>query len=102
MARYTKEREHEDGWSRWVAPVMSGYKMACCDCGLVHDTEFIAVKVTKHNDDGTWEYEELDESEYRVLFRARRNNRSTGQVRRHLPANVEVSRGDLNENLNKE
>lgn len=83
MARIKQEFEEDDGWSRWVSPVMSGYRLACCDCGLVHDMEFAAVRVIKQNDDGTWDYDELDPDEYRVMFRAKRHNRSTGQHRRH-------------------
>ena len=67
----TRHREEEaltvDGWSRWVYPIMEGYKITCCDCGLVHQTEF---RVT---DDYT-----------RVEFRVRRDNRATGQIRRHM------------------
>lgn len=37
--------------------------MACCDCGLVHDMDFRIV-------------------EGKIQFRARRNNRATGQLRR--------------------
>jgi hypothetical protein len=25
----------------WVRPVRRGYKMACCDCGLVHRMDFM-------------------------------------------------------------
>ena len=52
--------------SHWVYPIMDGYKLCCCDCGLVHDMQF---RVTDEYD--------------RVEFRVRRNNRSTAQVRRH-------------------
>lgn len=24
----------------WIQPVMKGYRMACCDCGLVHALDF--------------------------------------------------------------
>jgi hypothetical protein len=87
MTRFRQEFELEDGWSREVAPAMEGYKLACCDCGLVHDMDFKVVKVTQHNPDGSWESEELDSAEYRVIFKARRNKRSTAQVRRHKKAN---------------
>ena len=67
MTKHRQEEAiHPDGWSRWVYPVMEGYKMTCCDCGLVHEMEF---RVTD-------EYN-------RVEFRVRRDNRATGQVRRH-------------------
>ena len=71
MTRRYRDEEavHPDGWSRWVYPVMDGYKMSCCDCGLVHDMQF---RVTDDYD--------------RVEFRVRRNNRATAQVRRHRKA----------------
>ena len=48
--------------NEWVQPVRKGYKMACCDCGLVHDMDFRI----KNN---------------RVQFRVRRNNRATAGIR---------------------
>lgn len=35
--------EREDGWTDWVHP-LPGYRMQCCDCGLVHDMEFAIVQ----------------------------------------------------------
>lgn len=46
----------------WVQPVKRGYKMACCDCGLVHTMDF---RVHKG----------------RAQFRAWRNPRATGGIR---------------------
>jgi len=70
MTKYTDESRFMDaeGWSRWVQPVENGYKMSCCDCGLVHTMDF------RVDDEG------------RAQFRVRRNNRSTAQVRRHMKA----------------
>lgn len=82
MARLKTMVEREDGWCDEVTPVMKGYRMACCDCGLVHDMQFRAVRVKKFNDDGAWIGDWLDPNKYRIAFRARRNNRSTAQVRR--------------------
>lgn len=65
MARYRQEEAVNGRWSRWVQPVRRGYKMACCDCGLVHDMDF-----------------RIEAG--RVQFRAARNNRATGQVRRYM------------------
>jgi len=50
--------------NEWVQPVKKNYKMACCDCGLIHELDFRIVK-------------------NRVQFRARRNSRATGQFRRY-------------------
>ena len=57
------------GWSEWVTPWMDEfgvqhYRIACCDCGLVHRVAFYV--------DST--------GEVSVAFR--RDNRGTGQVRR--------------------
>lgn len=57
-----KYNEPKDG--EWVQPVRKGYKMCCCDCGLVHNVDF-RVK------DGC------------IQFRVSRNARSTALVRRH-------------------
>lgn len=60
MGTYEKPKRME-----WVQPVRRGYKLACCDCGLVHTMDFRIYKG-------------------RVQFRADRNERSTGQMRRWL------------------
>ena len=56
--------EHPEA-DEWVQPIRKGYKMACCDCGLVHDMDF---RIHKN----------------RVQFRARRNNRATAGIRRGM------------------
>jgi hypothetical protein len=73
MARYRQEVGGETGdgdWTRWIRATTTPYRIACCDCGLVHDLEFQVV-------DG------------QVEFRARRNERSTGQRRRWKRAKAE-------------
>lgn len=75
--------ERDDGWCDWVRPLMAGYRMACCDCGLVHDMQFQVIKRGRTFPDGSWEGTEVDGDKFRVAFRARRNKRATAQVRRH-------------------
>jgi hypothetical protein len=58
--RYTTPADGE-----WVQPIRKGYKMRCCDCGLVHKMDF-RVK------------------NGRIQFRAFRDNRSTGACRRQF------------------
>jgi len=48
----------------WQQPIEKGYKMKCCDCGLVHIMDFRIYKG-------------------RVQMRAFRDNRSTAQGRRY-------------------
>lgn len=56
-------RRQKDG--EWVQPVRRGYKLACCDCGLVHRVDFRI-------------------QAGRVQFRAFRAPRSTGAMRRAM------------------
>lgn len=63
MARMDEPAPNEDGWIDWRR-IAKATRVACCDCGLVHDTE-----VTVKN--GV------------PYIRIRRNNRSTANVRRH-------------------
>lgn len=65
-ARWTQEieREADGGWTRWIPIEGDRYRIACCDCGLVHDLEF-------------------DRSDDALAFRAKQNMRSTAQWRRH-------------------
>ena len=57
----------------WVQPVRRGYKMGCCDCGLVHRLDFRLVKG-------------------RTQFRAFRDNRATAAMRRVLRARYDKAR----------
>lgn len=61
-----KYNEVED--REWVQPIRNGYKMMCCDCGLVHKLDFRIVGKIKRF----------------IQFRASRDNRATGQFRRHI------------------
>ena len=83
MARkaFRKYEANDDGWCDWVSPTLrQPYKLACCDCGLVHDMEFQAVEIVKEKRGGWWEGEPLKVA-YRVLFRVRRNERETEKLR---------------------
>jgi len=73
VPRIKQEVATDGRWTAEIYPVMRDvrpYRMACCDCGLVHDIEF-------------WVHRWPDGSD-RVAMRVARNNRSTGQVRRGL------------------
>jgi hypothetical protein len=62
-----KERYYEPEAGEWVRPVMEGYKMSCCDCGLVHTFNFSVKRV---------------DGKYRVFFQVFRDNRATAAIRR--------------------
>jgi len=72
---------NEDGWSDWQLPTRH-YRLACCDCGLVHDIEF-RVSRAERQPNGSYVIYSHDPTDCVVQFRVRRNNRSTAQVRRH-------------------
>jgi hypothetical protein len=85
MARFKKYTvETNDEWTDEVFPIMRGYKMACCDCGLVHNIEFDVFEIEEFNKDGSFKGNVREGKEWRVAMRVRRNNRSTGQMRRSM------------------
>jgi hypothetical protein len=59
---YREYTVDDEGWTEWVQPIRRGYKMRCCDCGLVHEMMFRSRKG-------------------RVQFRARRHERATAGSR---------------------
>lgn len=61
----TKYPIKENG--EWIRPIRRGYKMRCCDCGLVHRLDF---KLIPYG------------SGKKIMFRAFRDNRATAAVRR--------------------
>jgi len=73
----------EDGWSEWIHP-SPGFRMECCDCGLVHE---LHVRIGKDNGEGT----PLNEGE-------RRNGRAViFRMRRATESNTQSALGDLEE-----
>ena len=66
--------------NEWQMPIEKGYKMACCDCGLVHSIDFKVIdpetnKVIKNA---------------RTIMRARRHETLTKQERKER--NIEVTK----------
>lgn len=37
---YEKHQVDENGWTAWIVPNKNNWRVACCDCGLVHDFKF--------------------------------------------------------------
>lgn len=63
-------RYDEPKAGEWVYPKRRGYKLACCDCGLVHRLNF---RLVKRSSGGRF-----------IQFQVFRDNRATGQIRRYL------------------
>ena len=55
----------------WVCPIRRGYRLACCDCGLVHDVDFRLAGTKQRR---------------LIEVRMRRNNRATAAMRRWMKA----------------
>lgn len=61
-----------------VFPEMKGYRMACCDCGLIHKMDFKVVEVVSNTDDGeTATVPPDNEAALRVVLTAYRDEVAT-------------------------
>ncbi len=81
MPPFRKLKEGKNGWTSWQYPVMTGYLLACCDCGLVHRVEFKTVKVILRLKGGGFLYEPMP-PKFRVKLRAKRANGHTAKLRK--------------------
>lgn len=61
--------------------MMTNYHLECCDCGLVHTMNFVAVEVERSNSKGGGVFVHLDKKKYKVMFKVRRNEKYTKQQR---------------------
>lgn len=61
-----------DGWTEWQTPIMNGYRVKCCDCGLVHEAEFRIYRVDERVGSETFG-PEMPADDYRVQLRMRRD-----------------------------
>lgn len=56
----------------WFAPKMRGFRLKCCDCGLIHDID--------------WRHAEGNELQMRII----RNERATAAARRNRKKKVVI------------
>lgn len=71
--RYPQVFADKGKYSKWITPKVRGYRMACCDCGLVHELEFMAIDRKNRR---------LSCNKVQIKFRIKRNNRATAAIRR--------------------
>lgn len=85
MPTYEAVTTEGGDFSDWIFPKdRVDYRMACCDCGLVHDLQFAVMRVKARLSRGRIELTQIRKQEkFQVGFRARRNSRATSQIRRH-------------------
>lgn len=57
---------------KWIKPKMNGYKMECCDCGLIHEIDFRVVKIIERHENGENTFELVEDGNLEVELRARR------------------------------
>lgn len=62
-----------EGWSEWIRP-LPGYLMQCCDCGLIHEMQFSARKVTEWIPPDRHVSDEIADPDVIVMMRARRHD----------------------------
>ena len=86
MAKYKRLSPDDGDWSEWIDfdLLATGHREGCCDCGMVHDVDFEISKLKKKNPDGSCDYEPVDPAKFLLRKRVKRNNRATGQIRRHM------------------
>lgn len=77
--KYFQVKSPPGKYSDWLLP-SHRHKMACCDCGLVHDFQFKAVAAKKGARPGVTLV--TDAPGLRVMFRAKRNRAATAAKRR--------------------
>ena len=65
------EVENAEDWSEWVCPDPKGYLMECCDCGLVHEAEFMVVRYKSETEREVCE--PVDDPNLQAVFRMRRS-----------------------------
>lgn len=81
---YPIQFTNDDGYCDWILPEMDkDYRMACCDCGLVHNMQFAVMRVKEDLGNGYKDLRPTKAGQFVVMMRAARNNRATGQIRRH-------------------
>lgn len=80
---YPVLKETNTGWCEWQYPEMKKYRMACCDCGLVHTLQFAVVENTGRGPaKGEFVFRVLPSKKLRVRLRARRDEKETRLLRK--------------------
>lgn len=81
--KFPKLKEGGNGWCKWLYPIPRKYKMACCDCGLVHTIQFEVIEqTTKETVEAGFRYRVLRDPKMRVRMRAKRDNAETKRLRK--------------------
>lgn len=93
MAKYPVIEGVNDGWSELIFPDMKHYKMACCDCCLIHAIRFTVYETTKKDKNGNFEIIGKAKSKtLRVGIEVKRDNRATAAMRRGKNATKKKAR----------
>jgi len=84
MGKKTRSIYEEPKPGEWVNPIMKGYKLVCCDCGLVHKMDFRVFVKEKKFKDGSYIEGKIGKGASKLFasFRCWRDNRATAAHRR--------------------
>lgn len=76
--KFKQESTNKSGrFTDWIRPVMTGYHMSCCDCGLVHTINFQAIQIVARLNGAWYRYKTLNKKDYQVEMKIRRNEKLT-------------------------
>jgi hypothetical protein len=70
-------------WTKIEIKSNQQLKMKCMDCGLIHALKFKIIQVVANDRKGNYTYT-LSNKTFRIMMRIKKNNRSTGQLRRNI------------------
>jgi len=74
IIEFIKYEGKRGGWTEWISPKMKGYKMQCCDCGLIHEIDFKVVRFVGEPDEkGLTETVPITDKDIQILWRLRRS-----------------------------
>lgn len=82
MDRKPRLSYEEPKAGEWVHPCMKGYKLVCCDCGLVHILDFGVFTKGKKLKNGSYIVDNDNVKGHFAKFRVFRDNRATAAHRR--------------------
>ena len=68
---FIKHYGDDEGWSEWVCPDPKSYLMKCCDCGLVHEAQFVVVRYESETE--REDCEPVSDPNLQAVFRLRRS-----------------------------
>ena len=86
------EVKSADDWSEWVCPDPKNYLMKCCDCGLVHETQFGVVRYKSETE--REDCDMVDDPNLQAVFRMRRSEEWTPEDKAHRSGGLPMAQSE--------